>query len=132
MRTETFTVTRNLYHFNELSDEAKDHCMKLIDYCRSVDFVDFDSYDNVYDVIVTICFDEEAVDKPEDSYDRFVKYIVEHVDYIKGNGNYVICDWNGFVKAHEQVLRQYEHDCWRYNYDEDEDEFNADDIFKGL
>ena len=97
--------------------------MKLIDYCRSVDFVDFDSYDNVYDVIVTICFDEETVDKPEDSFDRFVKYIVEHVDYIKGNGNYVICDWNGFVKAHEQVLRQYEHDCWRYNYDDDEDEF---------
>ena len=46
--------------------------MKLIDYCRSVDFVDFDSYDNVYDAIVTICFDEETVDKPEDSYDRVI------------------------------------------------------------
>ena len=82
---------------------------------------DFDTYDTVYDAIVTVCW----IDKELNNYDRFCNGITKKVRFIKNAGDGLLVDWTGFIKSNMDKLRQFTRDHWSENsqYEDDDDEF---------
>ena len=93
--------------------------MKLYDFLAMSD-CDYDTYDDVYDAIVTISINLE----PEDDYDRFCIGLVKLVDVkeIADDGN-PICGWTDLIKNNIDVFRKFANDNWIRNNYEDEDDF---------
>lgn len=82
---------------------------------------DFDTYDTVYDAIVTVCW----IDKEEDDYDKFCNGIMKKVKFVKKSGDGLLVDWTGLIKGNMEKFRQFTRDHWSENcqYEDDDDEF---------
>lgn len=80
---------------------------------------DFDTTDTVYDLTVTVCADEYNRD---DNYDRWCKFILEHVMALeKWGGDRILADWSGFITANIEVFREHARENW-YRLPEDDDD----------
>lgn len=93
--------------------------MKLYDFL-AMSNCDYDTYDDVYDVIVTVSINLE----PEDDYDRFCIGLVKLIDIKEFNcDGDPICDWSGFIKRNINIFRSFANDNWIKNNYPDEDDF---------
>lgn len=83
---------------------------------------DFDTYDTVFDVEVTVCV---PYDKEKDWYDKFYNFIIKHVQFVeKLSGGECTADWYNFINENIKVFRQAANDMWRLDYiniDDDDD-----------
>ena len=84
---------------------------------------DYDTYDTVYDAVVTVCFIEE--DKDNDSYDKFCNEIIKKVIVVSGNGCSLVVNWTELIKNNIEKFRAFTQENWRSDcqYEDDEDEF---------
>jgi len=83
---------------------------------------DFDVYDDVYDACVTVCYiDDEDV---TDNYDKFCTEIIKKVDVIKQTDDCIlIANWTKLIKDNMAQFKAFTKEHWRYQYEDDEDEF---------
>lgn len=86
---------------------------------------DFDTYDTVFDVEVTVCVPCET---GEDYYDKFYDFILKHVTGIEkiGEGE-CRADWYYFVNSNIEVFKDISNELWdKENIAEDDDDFIYD------
>lgn len=83
---------------------------------------DFDTYDNVYDAIVTVCSFDEEEEQSTEYYDKFRIGITKFIEVTKGSTRALWCNWSDFIKRNIQIFREFETKYWSNHY-EDEDDF---------
>lgn len=83
---------------------------------------DFDTYDNVYDAIVTVCSFDEEDEQSAEYYDKFRIEIMKFIEVTKGSKQALWCNWSDFIKRNIQIFREFEAKYWSNHY-EDEDDF---------
>ena len=94
--------------------------MKLYDFMK-LSQVDYDTYDTVYDACVTVCYlDEEDM---EDNYDKFCIKLMKMVELEKVNGDDLLVKWTELITKNMEKFKAFTEKHWRYNYEDDEDEF---------
>lgn len=81
---------------------------------------DFDTYDDVYDAVVTVAINLDAVDDYDEFCIALVKLIT--VKSIARDKN-PICDWSDFIKRNMDVFRSFADNYWYKNNTDDEDDF---------
>lgn len=82
---------------------------------------DFDTYDTVYDAVVTVCYIEEE----NDEYDRFCNGIIKKVDVIHINDDSPIVNWTEMIERNIDKFKAFTKEHWREScqYEDDIDEF---------
>ena len=96
--------------------------MKLYDYLVTNNG-DYDCYDTIFDMCVTVCFDipDETEIEP---YDEFCNTLYKLVDFVKTVNHYtLIVDWYGFIKKNYDKFKEYANDFWIRGNHDDEDDF---------
>ena len=94
--------------------------MNLYDWLKEKDN-DYDTYDTVYDICVTVCVPYEGL-YPE-WYDKFCNFVLKHVDVVEGTSDYeCIADWNKFIEDNIETFREITKETW--NYMPDDEDFN--------
>ena len=84
---------------------------------------DFDTYDTVFDVCVTVCEPYEYAEGEEkEYYDIFNELMMKNVevDY-KKNDYECICKWSDFIKKNLEVFRKAADEPWIRTPKEDDD-----------
>lgn len=111
------------------NEEQRGFCPTLLEYLKLIDDDTVDVYDNTYDEEGTaFCYFTGSYDrwnkKPEDDYDRVLKYIAENTEVVHKYGDYgVIVDWVKFIKEHWEVFTTLlNEDDWKYGLTGDEDD----------
>lgn len=97
--------------------------MKIKEYLDTLP-CDIDTYDKVFDAVVTCCqiSDEEFKEEEKGNfkyYYRFIKYIYENVDVI--DPKYAICNWAGFVEKNIDVFQKFMEEHWIHCYTDKDD-----------
>lgn len=80
---------------------------------------DFDTYDTVYDVIITVCYD--PYDK--DYYDKFCNGIINYINVVRFGKDTLTCDWADFIERNIDVFKDFTANYWGEQYEDDDDEF---------
>lgn len=80
----------------------------------------YDSYDDVYDVSVTV----GPCSNPKDDYDEFCVDLAKKIEVkeINSNGD-PICGWSDYIKRNLKTFRKFANENWIKNNYEDEDDF---------
>jgi len=94
--------------------------MKLYDYMK-VSEEDYDTYDTVYDAVVTVCYIEE--DAENDSYDNFCIELMKKAEVESKCGDGLVVKWTELITGNMDKFRAFTEKHWRYKYRDDEDEF---------
>ena len=95
--------------------------MTLYDFIKVADN-DYDTYDNTYDAIVTVCSFDKDDEQSEEYYEKFRIGIMKYVEVVKAiSGWEVICDWSGFIKNNITVFREFAEEHWIRQYEDEED-----------
>lgn len=96
--------------------------MKLYDVMKMTQ-ADYDTYDTVFDAVVTVCYIEE--DDANDNYDKFCIELMKKVEVERINGDCLIVKWTEFIKNNMDKFRAFTKEHWYENcqYEDDEDEF---------
>ena len=86
---------------------------------------DYDTYDTVYDAVVTVCSFDEKDEKSGDNYDKFRIEIMKYVEVVKSiSGCELVCNWTDMIKRNEAVFREYTEQFWDTRWQNlDEDDF---------
>lgn len=96
--------------------------MTLYDFVR-VAGNDYDTYDDVYDAIVTVCTFDEEDEKSDEYYEKFRIGIMKFVEVIRGTADKgLLCKWSEFIGRNIKVFREFAEKHWFTQY-EDEDDF---------
>lgn len=96
--------------------------MTLYDFVRVANN-DYDTYDDVYDAIVTVCAFDEEDEKSDEYYEKFRIGIMKFVEVIRGTADKgLLCKWSDFIQRNIEVFREFTELYW-YNQYEDEDDF---------
>ena len=96
--------------------------MTLYDFVRVANN-DYDTYDDVYDAIVTVCAFDEEDEKSDEYYEKFRIGIMKFVEVIRGTADKgLLCKWSEFIGRNIKVFREFAEKYWYIQY-EDEDEF---------
>lgn len=91
----------------------------LYEYLKMTE-ADYDTYDNVYDAEVTVCYNEDE----DDNYVVFCNELVKKVDIIERNNNYTLTvNWSDLIKRNMQKFKEFAKKHWYEQYEDDEDEF---------
>lgn len=80
---------------------------------------DYDTYDTVYDAVITVCW----IEKESDYYDKFCNGIIKFVDVIKYGNDTLTCNWSDMIERNIKVFRDFADKYWGYSYEDDDDEF---------
>lgn len=82
---------------------------------------DYDTYDTVYDAVVTVCYiDEEDV---SDAYDKFCVEIAKKVDVVGvANDCELTVNWNDLIVRNMEKVKAFTKKYWKNQYEDDEDE----------
>ena len=93
--------------------------MKLYDFL-AMNECDYDTWDDVYDMDITVSINLE----PQDDYDEFCVGLVKLVDVKDFTccGD-PICGWGDLIKNNMEVFRKFADENWYKNNCEDEDDF---------
>lgn len=98
--------------------------MTLFDYMK-VTMEDYDTYDTVYDAIVTVCWIDES--EENDNYEKFCIGIIKKVDVENAShcGESVNVKWTELITNNMEKFREFTKKYWRDDcqYEDDEDEF---------
>lgn len=74
---------------------------------------DFDTFDTVFDICVTVCEPYVCVEEEEEYYDKFYDFILKNVDVVEKTGECTcICKWYDFIKNNIEVFRKAANDMW--------------------
>ncbi len=96
--------------------------MNLYDWLKEKDN-DYDTYDTVYDICVTVCVPYEVEENRMEWYDKFCNFILKHVDVIEETSDYeCIADWNKFIESNTEIFKKITEESW--NYMPDDEDFN--------
>lgn len=102
--------------------------MTLYDFVRMED-TDFDTYDTVFDVEVTVCvpYDDSEI---TEWYDKFYNFIIKHVEF-KEKISECECtaEWTNFITDNLEVFREVANDMW---YDDRVPDDNDDLIYEWI
>lgn len=85
-----------------------------------------DTYDNVYDAIVTVDYieDDEYMENPDDeNYYKFSVEILKKVNVVKKAGDNLIVNWNELISNNMEKFRKFSSENWYEQYEDDDDEF---------
>lgn len=86
--------------------------MNLYDFLKFEDS-DFDTYDNVYDIEVTVCVPYEGTNS-NDWFDKFYDFILKHVWVLRKTGECsCVADWTQFVTDNLELFKEIATDMWR-------------------
>lgn len=92
--------------------------MTLYEYLKMSE-ADYDTYDTVYDACVTVCF----IDEENDEYDKFCNGIIKRVDVVKIIGDSLTVNWSELVERNMDKFKKFTKTHWKYQYENDTDEF---------
>lgn len=96
--------------------------MKLYDFMK-ISETDWDTCDTVYDACVTVCYIDEDDEEEMDSYYKFCIELIKKVEVEKQNGDILIVKWTDLIHNNMEKFKEFTNKHWRFNYDDDEDEF---------
>lgn len=82
---------------------------------------DFDTYDNVYDAMVTVCSFDEEDEQSTEYYDKFRIGIMKFIEVTKGSTRALWCNWSDFIKRNIQIFREFEAKYWSKHYEDEYD-----------
>lgn len=84
---------------------------------------DFDTYDTVFDVCVTVCEPYEYDEGEEKQYyDIFNDLIMKNVEVDYKKSDYeCICKWNDFIEKNIETFRKAADDLWYHTPKNDDD-----------
>ena len=96
--------------------------MKLFDF-MNVTQEDYDTYDTVYDAVVTVCYIEE--DETNDDYEKFCIELTKKVEVENKNGDGLTVKWTELITNNMEKFKKFTKKHWYSNrqYEDDEDEF---------
>lgn len=94
--------------------------MKLYEVLKMSE-ADYDTYDTVYDAVVTVCYIDEEYAK--DSYDNFCVGIMKKVEVVQIMSDELICEWTKLIQNNMEKFRAFTEKHWNRKYRDDEDEF---------
>ena len=97
--------------------------MNLYEYTR-INQNDFDTYDDVYDSCVTVCFIDETDE--EDAYDKFCNGIIKKVEVIEQTSDCgLLVKWTKLITDNMEKFKAFTKKHWNEycQYEDDEDEF---------
>lgn len=96
--------------------------MTLYDFIKMEDS-DFDTYDTVFDICVTVCVPYES-DEPE-WYDKFYDFICRKVEVQKKiNKCVAVCEWTKFIADNLDVFKEIAREMWREETIPDDDDID--------
>lgn len=85
---------------------------------------DYDTYDDVFDAIVTVCAFDEEDEKSEEYYEKFRIGIMKFVEVIRGTvDNGLLCKWSDFITRNLAIFKEFAKEYWYIQYEDDVDEF---------
>ena len=94
--------------------------MTLFEYLKMAEN-DFDTFDTKYDECITVCFIDEEYAK--DEYDKFCIGIIKKVNVEKIHGDTLTVNWSELIERNMDKFRKFTNKYWKYNYEDDIDEF---------
>lgn len=96
--------------------------MNLYDWLREKDN-DYDTYDTVYDICVTVCVPYEVEENRMEWYDKFCNFILKHVNVDEEINDFeCIADWNDFIERYKDIFKMITAESW--NHMPDDEDFN--------
>lgn len=96
--------------------------MNLYDWLKEKDN-DYDTYDTVYDICVTVCVPYEVEENRMEWYDKFCNFILKHVNVDEEINDFeCIVDWNEFIERYKDIFKMITAESW--NYMPDDEDFN--------
>lgn len=85
---------------------------------------DYDTYDTLYDGVVTVCSFDSEDEKSEEYYEKFRIGIMKFVNVVKGvSKNSLSCNWSEMIEYNMAIFKEFAKKHWRNQYEDDEDEF---------
>ncbi len=85
---------------------------------------DYDTYDDEYDAIVTVCSFDEEDEKSDEYYEKFRIGIMKFVEVVRGTDDSgLLCKWSEMINRNIKVFKEFAEKFWTYQYEDDEDEF---------
>lgn len=85
---------------------------------------DYDTYDDKYDAVVTVCSFDEEDEQSEEYYEKFRIGIMKFVEVIRGTvDNGLLCKWSDFITRNLAIFKEFTTKNWVCKYADDEDEF---------
>lgn len=94
--------------------------MNLYDWLKEKDN-DYDTYDTVYDICVTVCVPYGVEENRMEWYDKFCNFILKHVDVIEETSDYeCIADWNKFIEDNTETFKKITEESWSYMPDDED------------
>ena len=100
--------------------KGMENYMKLYDFIKLTE-CDYDTYDTIYDAVVTVCYIEE--NEENDFYDKFCIELMKKVNVEKQSDDALIVEWTELIQKNMDKFKEFTNNHWRYNYEDDEDEF---------
>ena len=94
--------------------------MKLYDYLK-MSKADYDTYDTVYDIGVTVCYIDE--EDETDDYDKFCNGIIKKVNVMEINGDTLVVNWSELIERNIKKFKKFTSKHWIRQYEDDIDEF---------
>lgn len=94
--------------------------MKLYDIMKVTE-EDYDTYDTVYDAVITVCYIEE--DDSNDDYDKFCIELMKKVEVENKSGDGLVVKWTELITNNMEKFRAFTEKYWGRKYRDDEDEF---------
>ena len=96
--------------------------MTLYEFIRVADN-DYDTYDAVYDEVVTVCSFDKEDEQSEEYYEKFRIGIMKFIEVIRGTvDNGLLCKWSDFIERNIKIFKEFADKYWDTQY-EDEDDF---------
>lgn len=94
--------------------------MTLYDYLRMSEN-DFDTYDTMYDAVITVCY----IDEENDEYDKFCNGIIKKVNVIHIAEDCITVDWSALIERNMDKFKAFTKAHWREScqYEDDMNEF---------
>lgn len=86
--------------------------MNLYDFIIKEDS-DYDTYDTVYDICVTVCVPYRELGEEMDWFDKFYNFILQHVEFIKEVSDYeCTANWSRFIEENINVFTEAANEFW--------------------
>lgn len=82
----------------------------------------YDTYDTVYDGVVTV----DWIDEETDFYSKFcngIMKLVEFVNQVPHSSCEIVCRWTDMITRNIEVFKEFTDKFWTNKYEDDKDEF---------
>ena len=95
--------------------------MTLYEYTR-VNKSDFDCYDNVIDISVTVCFIDDADIEKDDLASKFCNELIKKVEVVEQTDDCsIICKWYNLIERNFEKFKAFTAKHWKRDYNDKDD-----------